>query len=133
MLAAFIIWTTNKGHISEFQAILYFQLLFVNLVWPILNLLPIWPLDGGRISRETFQWVAPQNGTSISLIISAILAGFFAIHSLAAANGHPLIPFLPGGIYMGLFFAMFAASNIQEWLVIRHQSRRPWENESESW
>jgi len=32
------------------------QMLFINLFWPLLNLLPIWPLDGGQISRELFTW-----------------------------------------------------------------------------
>ncbi|NBU73215.1 MAG: hypothetical protein EBS53_17555, partial [Bacteroidetes bacterium] len=31
------------------------QLLMINLVWPLLNLMPIFPLDGGRVAREGTQ------------------------------------------------------------------------------
>lgn len=118
--------------LTPMTSMLFAYLIFVNLWWPLLNLLPIWPLDGGRISRETFEWLMPKTGTGISLIVSIIVAGTVAVLSLAAANGYQIIPFLAGDMYMTLFFALFAVSNIQEWLLIRRQSRRPWENESDS-
>src|SRR5262249_8193181 len=31
-------------------------LMFINLVWALFNLLPVWPLDGGQVSRELFGW-----------------------------------------------------------------------------
>jgi len=40
------------------------NLLFICIAWGLLNLLPIYPLDGGQISREVFLWF---NANSISL------------------------------------------------------------------
>ncbi len=65
---------------------LYFFLIRVNLFWTLLNLLPIWPLDGSRILREalalrrlrspdyTTQQVSL--GTAVALGIVGILANF---------------------------------------------------------
>ena len=42
------------------------MLIEINLFWPILNLLPIWPLDGGQMAREVFFGVTPRNGGYIT-------------------------------------------------------------------
>src|SRR5262249_43255267 len=34
----------------------------INLYWPLLNLVPVWPLDGGRVARELCTWLSPRNG-----------------------------------------------------------------------
>jgi stage IV sporulation protein FB len=82
-------------------------IIFINIFWGILNLFPIWPLDGGQISRDFCTTVSPRNGLRISLAISFLLAALLAVHSLMAMNGRPLIPFLPvGDWFTGLFFAM---------------------------
>src|SRR4029077_4224312 len=103
----------NGFHLKEPALVALDQLYFVNLFWPILNLLPVWPLDGGRISRETFEWLMPRNGTGVSLFLSFLVAAFLAICFLAAYNGHPILPFFGGGLYTALLFAMFAVSNVQ--------------------
>ena len=129
-----IVYVAAKGaEVPIALEILYFQFFFVNFYWPILNLLPIWPLDGGRITRETFEWLMPETDTATSLVVSMIVAGFFAVSSLAAASGHPIIPFLRGSMYMGLFFALFAVENFQEWQMVRYRSRHPWDNEPNAW
>jgi Zn-dependent protease len=55
----------------------------INLVWPLFNLLPIWPLDGGQISRELFQMRMPgTRGTRAALILSLVVAGAGALFVL---------------------------------------------------
>ena len=50
-------------------------MVFINLFWPLLNLLPIWPLDGGQITREACVGaLGQQRGLSISLGISLVVA-----------------------------------------------------------
>ncbi len=36
-----------------------FDMIVINLFWALLNLLPVFPLDGGQISRELFETVMP--------------------------------------------------------------------------
>ncbi len=51
------------------------MLLYVNLLWGLVNLLPIYPLDGGRVSREVFTMASPpRQGIVQSLWLSIICA-----------------------------------------------------------
>src|SRR5260370_37399027 len=49
-------------------------LVWINLFWGILNLFPIWPLDGGQISRDLLDWILRANGIRVSLGISIVVA-----------------------------------------------------------
>ena len=119
----------------------------INLLWPLLNLLPIWPLDGGQIAREVFQGVMRERGTVVSLGISMVTAGFLAAHELMASRGRPLIrlPFLKsdaihvqvfgdiyslnlfqsGSMFMAIFFLLFCVSSFLA-LQAENARRHPW-------
>jgi Zn-dependent protease len=58
------------------------QLFFINVIWGIVNLLPIYPLDGGQISREVLEKIHPAEGTRWSLMISFVTAGLLAVTAL---------------------------------------------------
>lgn len=78
-------------------------LLWINIWWGILNLLPIYPLDGGRVARElcTLRGDARQ-GIVVSLWISIVTAAAVAAYALAQ-----------GDTFMLIFFALMAYSNYQ--------------------
>ncbi|MDR1923149.1 MAG: site-2 protease family protein [Planctomycetaceae bacterium] len=59
-----------------------FITLFVCIIWGVVNLLPIYPLDGGHISREIFLFFSPRNGLKFSLVLSLITAIICAIACL---------------------------------------------------
>lgn len=121
----------------EIVATLLFMLLAINLYWPILNLLPVWPLDGGQFTREVMQGLMGRSGTATSLLISTIFAATMAAHCLMVENGRPLInlPYVRdlGGLYTGIFFAMFAVSSFQSYQMETQSrghyrdDRLPWE------
>ena len=48
-------------------------------MWGVLNLLPIYPLDGGHISREVFCLISPRSGVANSLVLSIVIAVLIAI------------------------------------------------------
>ncbi len=98
------------------------DLFWINLFWPILNLLPIWPLDGGKISRELFDWFSPNEGIRRSLILSAVVAGLLAVYELASVAGQSPLPF-GGSLYMAIFFALFAVTSIQ---LLQQYPRSRW-------
>lgn len=50
------------------------QLLYVNIFWGLVNLLPVYPLDGGQVSMELFRAYNPWEGTSQALWLSVIVA-----------------------------------------------------------
>ncbi|HSG70615.1 MAG TPA: site-2 protease family protein, partial [Planctomycetaceae bacterium] len=47
---------------SYYVSSAFFFLEFLNLWWGILNLLPIFPLDGGRVAQEIFQGINYSRG-----------------------------------------------------------------------
>jgi stage IV sporulation protein FB len=62
------------------------MLLWMNLWWNLLNLMPVWPLDGGHISREVCSAIFPGNGIRYSLGFSFLFAGLAAFYSIIAYN-----------------------------------------------
>lgn len=64
-----------------------FALFLINIWWGLLNLLPIYPLDGGHVSREVLTLIMqPRAGIVLSLWISvacaAAVAAFFLVTRL---------------------------------------------------
>jgi len=74
----------------------------ISIFWGILNLLPIYPMDGGHISREIFLFFSPRQGIKFSLILSIMIAVLLAV---LVFQYRPVI---------ALFFAFFAYQNYQE-------------------
>lgn len=96
-LGAFLIipvfGSTVRGPLGAF----YFHLIWVNLVWGLVNLLPVSPLDGGHIARALLTDLAGVRGHSIASILSLLTAG--AVVVAAWQFGQPLL---------AIFFGYFA-------------------------
>ncbi len=78
------------------------DLLYVNIAWGLVNLLPIYPLDGGQISRQVFSVWNSRSGTLHSLQLSA---GAAVLVTAYAA--------LSGNFYIALMFGFLAYGNFQ--------------------
>lgn len=51
------------------------HLKWINVAWSVLNLAPIWPLDGGQIARELLTLIMPVfRGIVASLLLSIVVA-----------------------------------------------------------
>lgn len=96
---------------------------FVNLYWPILNLLPIYPLDGGQVTREICTGLSRDNGIRVSLQISIGVSALLALHAFLAHARDGGITYLPAGITSGIFFAMFAAMSVQLYQIELQRDR----------
>lgn len=74
------------------------DLLVVNIFWGLINLLPVFPLDGGQISRTLFMKFNPWQGVQQSIMLSLITAvGIAAIALLQWRD-----------TYLALFFGYLA-------------------------
>jgi Zn-dependent protease len=105
-----------------------FQLIFINLIWGLVNLLPVWPLDGGQICRNVCEGISPDNGLKVSLGISLVTAGLLALYSIMSHFGRTPVPF--GSLYTALFFGLFALQSFQllQQIQARERQRRdPWD------
>ncbi len=98
------------------------DLLEINLFWPLLNLLPVFPLDGGQISREVCQAVSPQRGGAFALGLSMLVAAAIAIHAFLGPRS-PLPAYIPSGQYMALLFALLAVNSFQGLMVENERQR----------
>ena len=121
------------------------MLYVINLYWPILNLLPIWPLDGGQVSRELFDWFIPGRGRRASLGLSMAVSSLIALNALVAVankSREGFIPHLPAGQEYTIFlFGLLALSNFLEFQQTsapsrgweRESRRAPWEQDPDYW
>jgi stage IV sporulation protein FB len=90
------------------------KLLFVTVVYGILNLLPVYPLDGGQIMRQICLLLFGSSGIRTSLGISMVVAVTIAMYGGVKLHD----PFL--AIFFGAFaFASFAS-------LQSHDDNRPW-------
>jgi Zn-dependent protease len=83
---------------SDRTNMLIFDLLYINIYWGLVNLLPVYPLDGGQISREVFQVFNPRDGLRLSLWLSLVVAAGLAVLALVRL----------GDQFLALFFGYFA-------------------------
>ncbi len=103
------------GIIGSLQLTLFiYHLLFVSVAWGLVNLLPIYPLDGGQIAREIFLLANPRDGIRQSLILSMFTAVVMAVVGLA----------LWGSIWVGFLFGYFAYTSYKT--LQAYTNQRPW-------
>jgi Zn-dependent protease len=87
---------------SPYANLTVFYLLYVNIWWGIINLLPVYPLDGGRVSRQLFLVRNSYTGIVRSLKLSAIVGASVAAYAL-----------LTGQLYLCCMFAYLAYGSFQ--------------------
>jgi Zn-dependent protease len=114
--------------VGQSMPLLFFTLgclFYINLVWSVLNLVPIWPLDGGKISREICTGLAPRSGLRLSLGISFVLSGLLAIQALSAYLNGPHIPLLSwlGSPLNAILFGLLAFESFQ---LLQQADQHPW-------
>lgn len=121
---------------------LYFVLIWVNLIWGLMNLLPIFPLDGGQVSRELCGRFWGPRGKRISLQISFVCALLLVAYSIfcvmdargVGAGFTDELPwwFPPGTVYTAILFGVLAYQSYQllsriEWTDTHWDDKAPWE------
>jgi stage IV sporulation protein FB len=108
------------------------MLLFMNLFWNLLNLIPVFPLDGGQVSREICTMVSRRNGFRFSLGLSFLLAGLIAVYSLFV-KGRPSLPYPPfDPTFTVIMFALLAVQSFQMMKAVEREQRR-WERDDDPW
>lgn len=142
-IAGFLLWGVLKGLLmSEFFAniivanvylMLFVEfLLIINLIMSIFNLLPIYPMDGGRVCAELLEgWNVPDSFV-LTRWIGFILATVITVYCLLFATGtlpeslRTLFPWwLRPSMQLALFMALMAFTNYQALQIAR--SREPWQ------
>jgi Zn-dependent protease len=121
--------------ISDLGREFFRDMIFINLGWGLMNLLPIWPLDGGRITNDLLDWFLPGRGTKISLFLSVATASLLALNGISLLRNEralPLLEYVPflntlGGRYTIFLFCWLAFNSLQA--LIAESQRPPWDRE----
>ena len=74
--------------------------IWANIFFNILNLVPVYPLDGGQVARQLFVMNDAWNGVRFSIYLSIAAGAIVALASFAS-----------GDRFLGIFFAIMAWSN----------------------
>lgn len=84
-------------------SLLVTMLLWVNVFWGLINLVPVYPLDGGNVSRSLLLKADPVEGVRKSLWVSVIAGGLVAVAGLLVLRS----------IYMAFLFGLLAFQSYQ--------------------
>ena len=84
---------------EKLQYLVHF-LLFINIFWGLINLCPVYPLDGGQIARELFTQADTYGGIRKSLLLSVITSVALAVLAITL-----------GSTFMAIMFGFFAYSS----------------------
>jgi stage IV sporulation protein FB len=104
------------GQLTDNRALhmLVQDLLYINVFWALVNLLPVLPLDGGQIALQVLVQHDPWGGMQRALWLSVITGA--AMAALALFTMHDM--------YLMFLFASLALSS---WLTLQQTTgRRPW-------
>ena len=84
-------------------------LLWVNIFWGVINLLPVYPLDGGSVTRNALLQVDPVDGVRKSLWVSVVVGALIALVAF----------FFLRSLYMAFLFGFLAFQSYQS-LQVRY-------------
>jgi stage IV sporulation protein FB len=88
---------------GRFLARTYGYLIWINLMWGLVNLLPLWPLDGGQATQIVLSHFDRSRGPRWGHVVSLLVAGALAVMVVAWTSD----------MFLTLFFAYFAVVNFQ--------------------
>ncbi|MCB1014513.1 MAG: hypothetical protein KDB10_05285 [Acidimicrobiales bacterium] len=76
------------------------SVVWVNVVWSVVNLLPILPLDGGNVTKELLDVLTGEQGERPARVVSIVVAGAAGLWALRS-----------GMLFAGLFALFFVGTN----------------------
>lgn len=82
---------------------LLITLLWVNIFWGLVNLMPVYPLDGGHVARYLLLKADPLDGVRKSLWLSIITGGLIALAAFLVIHS----------TYMAFLFGLLAFQSYQ--------------------
>jgi stage IV sporulation protein FB len=102
---------------------IYRFLVYINLMWGLLNLLPIWPLDGGRVSEVILTSVDRGRGRHWNHVLSLLVSGGLAVAIYIRTED----------FFDAAFFGVFALMNYQELQTIHRSLSMGYTRDDEWW
>ena len=97
---------------NDYFFLLFAAMIYLNLIWTILNLIPVFPLDGGQAARAIMQQIDRVDGVRNSIYLSIGAAVLLVIYALSTKD-----------TFIAIFFGFMAYQN---WQMLQQFSGRRW-------
>jgi stage IV sporulation protein FB len=97
-------------HVFVYLMMFFGFMKFINLWWGLVNLLPVFPLDGGQIAREGLVHMRPRDGLEISLKLSLLVGVGLAAYM-----------FMNDMMFHGMLFGSLAFESLQHLQGMRYR------------
>jgi stage IV sporulation protein FB len=119
--------TSNRpsafGHIpSETARLIFSFMVWVNFFWGLINLLPVWPLDGGQATQVILTMFDRRQGVRRGHIVSLLTAGIIAVLSAYIKE-----------YYLALMFGILAFMNYQTLQSLQQASSFGLDHDDDWW
>jgi stage IV sporulation protein FB len=110
------------------------SLLYINIFWGLVNLLPVYPLDGGQVARELLTLRNPRQGLGRSLQVSI---GTGAVVAAAALVHFGRAGLWFSGLFLALMFGLLAYNSYRALQLYRQHGfgggRVAYEEDPDDW
>ena len=90
------LWLARTANLADPWETVVADLVWVNVAWSVVNLLPVLPLDGGRVTAALFALATRGDGRRQAHLVSAVVAG--AAAAWAFSQGYVF-----GAVFAGIF------------------------------
>ncbi|HEY6532247.1 MAG TPA: site-2 protease family protein [Acidimicrobiales bacterium] len=104
---AVLLWWTGAVPDGDASTILR-QVIWINIGWSLVNLLPVLPLDGGQVFLDVCEMVTGGRGRRAAEVVSVVVAGALGLWALVA-----------GFTFGALLAGVLAAVNISQLRRVR--------------
>lgn len=110
-------WRLLPGVINmqnERLAHLFNDVFYICILWGLVNLLPVYPLDGGQVARELFMRFSPGDGIRQSMMLSMIAGVAMAVYGMIQWRSYFVALFFGYLAYMS-YLAMQSYGDRNRW------------------
>lgn len=125
-------WDVRTTTVHPLAHNAFYFLFLMNMFWNLFNLLPILPLDGGRVFRELLAMFGARNPDAfahgLSFVVALMLGVYGALRlaGLIPAAVYDVLPdwfveWVRPGMFMTIWFALLAVDNYQRMQLARQQ------------
>ena len=109
----------RRIQLSEVARVILLTMQFINFFWSIMNLMPVFPLDGGQIARNFLMWLLPRQGALYAVNLSILCAGAIALWAVRCIQmGDSVWGLDP--TFLGIMFGVLCYQSIQLRNIMLH-------------
>lgn len=113
-------------------------LMLINIIWAVINLLPVLPLDGGNVCREVLALARARNPDAGAAAVSVAVAGTLAAASLASMLNvqipvlEKITQYYRPGLFLTFWVILLAVENYQRYQYASRMRPRYYDDDDDT-